>query len=467
MIKHLYRAVRPSIFDVAATPELAFAILLANLMSPRLWELSDTIRHRPAEDKMAALHDYVNSHFKHVLQQDIIESWGTFVLDEERERVGADIIDPALEVILASQEKRRELGLLPKEGDISDLISQGLFPAYFYSTIDEAAACRRLLGRRKHKPIGLTNCLDEAAIIGALLCLFVGDIPQNLCFFGSAYHYSTFLAAAPNSIWFNGKKDYFSQSDWRYHADNGTRDSGQGYFDTLLFVADRLITPSGHFLFADRVSTSPQPELESVAASLVDFFGVELRQMANLSNLADVRYRIESMPVTPAAAFVPEGAVATQARIRQLAVAHPNSIAAAALYCFRSFSVPDSHPYLKAACRSLDSHHSVPRVASIEEACARTASVAGTESIFEDRGRIAMPDEVLHYGTGTDRDKALLLYALLAEMTGSNAPKPQSLSIHFTDAASYVAGPGFLINAQTLTGVNAPDGAVLAQWGPA
>jgi len=58
------------------------------------------------------------------------------------------------------------------EGSVPlDLIRRRTFPAYIYSTIDEAPASRRLLQRREHKPLGLTCRLDEAAIFTALILI--------------------------------------------------------------------------------------------------------------------------------------------------------------------------------------------------------------------------------------------------------------------------------------------------------
>lgn len=52
-------------------------------------------------------------------------------------------------------------------------------------------------------------------------------------------------------------------------------------------------------------------------------------------------------------------------------------------------------------------------VTSCDDALKLVDNLRGTESIFGSRDRIAMPDETLYFGTGTDRDKAVLLFTLL------------------------------------------------------
>jgi hypothetical protein len=70
--RHLDRAVAPNLFDAAADPEVIFPLVLANLMSPRLWELRDQLSG--SADPIRALCDctirpiqqYVDHHFEHV-----------------------------------------------------------------------------------------------------------------------------------------------------------------------------------------------------------------------------------------------------------------------------------------------------------------------------------------------------------------------------------------------------------------
>lgn len=94
---------------------------------------------------------------------------------------------------------------------------------------------------------------------------------------------------------------------------------------------------------------------------------------------------------------------------------YPHSFYASALYAFRTLDVPDTEVYLRAAMRDYNTKQTAQRITSVSDALAVIANVEGKESIFGSRERIQMPDETLYFNTGTDRDKALLLYTLLRQ----------------------------------------------------
>ncbi len=54
------------------------------------------------------------------------------------------------------------------------------------------------------------------------------------------------------------------------------------------------------------------------------------------------------------------------------------------------------------------------------------------------RERISLPDEVLMLRTGSDRDKALLLYALIQHAPGLSPADKEAAEILFTDQDSLV-----------------------------
>jgi hypothetical protein len=464
MSNFLDRAVRPNILDVIGTPELVFTLVLANLMSSKTWDLAETVKHRETNDRMWELHRYVNSHFKHELPDDIIENWETLDLADEGQRVGTNVVDHLISVTLHAQSHVEQLGRLNERADIRPLISKGRFPAYFYATIDEAAACRRLLGKQKHKPMGVTNCLDEAALIAALLCVFEGGLPEGLCFLGSAYHYSTFLAAGSESVWFNGKKDFFTRDSWKETIETNSPEEAKAYFESMMYMTDTLITLSGHFDAKNRVSSIPEPELRSITSEIVDFFGKGFEQIQQFANLDDVHFAAPADTSLIADTFVSEDAKAMRARVWQLVETPSQAIAQNALYCYRDMLIPDAQPYLASACRSLSRLSARPSITSLNDAFSAIRSIAGTESIFSDRNRIAMPDEVLHYKTGSDRDKALLLYCLLS-IAGENVVSREHLCIKFARSTSYVSGKGFTFDINAGNLIEAPEEEVEFRWG--
>ncbi len=162
----LDRAVAPNLFDVVLDPDLAFTLVLANLMSPRLWSLRERVQ-QSAEPVVPQIRELIDHHFEHVPAARIVEMNGFFDLDVLDAQYGREAVEYARSTILKTIQWRVKRGTMKQDDFALDLFSQRRFPAYTYETIDEAWACRRLLQGRKHKPLGLTCCLDEAAIFAA------------------------------------------------------------------------------------------------------------------------------------------------------------------------------------------------------------------------------------------------------------------------------------------------------------
>ncbi|MGF1470546.1 MAG: hypothetical protein ACFB50_02245 [Rubrobacteraceae bacterium] len=456
------RAVRPNLFDVAAQPRLAFVLTLANLMSPRLWDMAEKVRHKPATDRMQALHDYVNGHFAHVLPWDVSEEWGVLELAEERERLGAAVVDDAISKITAMFDIREQMDLLPQHIDARPMIATGVFPAYFYATVDEAIACRRLMRRKKHKPLGRTSCMDEAAVIASLLCLFRGGISSEIAFLATDFHYSVIELDRDEPVWFNGKKDYFPRSVWQEFA-RRSPDRGQSYIDQFMYFVDRIIAPVGVFRVASNRADMPAREVSRLARGVCDFFGPELRQTAPFQQTQDTQIVAPAFRDRFPEAFSEEGADALRANVRRIAAEQPGGGCEAALYCYRSMEIPDPRPYLLAARRAVERTPDVGHIRTMAEARERVAAVTGTDSILDDRWRIATPDETLHYDTGSDRDRALLLFAYACRLAEGEAIE-NDLEIRFTESGSYVHDLDGWCDAMTGRSVPEPAGEPLASW---
>ena len=89
----------------------------------------------------------------------------------------------------------------------------------------------------------------------------------------------------------------------------------------------------------------------------------------------------------------------------------------------------------------------------------------GTESIFDDRDRIALPDETMRYRTGSDRDKALLLHVLLDRMDGWTPDGSTRWRTVLGTGSSIVEGPGLRIDASSLRPAEAGDAVPVAVLG--
>jgi hypothetical protein len=99
---------------------------------------------------------------------------------------------------------------------------------------------------------------------------------------------------------------------------------------------------------------------------------------------------------------------------------------------------------------------------SYQEVIALIRQIEGTESIFGDRDRIAMPDETLELGTGTDRDKALLAHVMLEHVARSQSHQDSILTI-WTSTDSYVCSNGLCFSLNQLSEVHRPTHDILWQ----
>ena len=86
-------------------------------------------------------------------------------------------------------------------------------------------------------------------------------------------------------------------------------------------------------------------------------------------------------------------------------------------------------------------------IKELRDALLIIAGITGQESIFGNRDRIMMPDEIIYFKTGSDRDKALLLYTLLQHSAINDTESIIGLSIN----DSYVVHQGKWIDLKNLS----------------
>src|SRR5262249_10958203 len=148
-----------------------------------------------------------------------------------------------------------------------------------YTTVDEAWASRRLLGRRKHKPLGLTCCLDEAALFTALLLTLPQGSVDDLAFLGSPTHYTVFARTGEGERWFYSKHEMQSPASWAGLVTGTYAGDFQLAFDDRLPDFDRIITPSGTWQFRSGETSIAGPRLAAVVSGLEGFFGFRPAQL--------------------------------------------------------------------------------------------------------------------------------------------------------------------------------------------
>lgn len=460
MAEALERAVAPNLFDALADPDLVRVLLAANLMSDRLWDLAG--RLEIAEDGAGLLEPQriqraIDRHFTHVTTERMAEMNGVLDLELEDRRLGGGVVAYAIHRIRSTTDLRIARGTLLPQNTLMELIERGRFPAYVYATIDEAWAERRLLDTRKHKPLGVTCCLDEVALFCALMLTRPDRDADDIAIAGSPAHYTAFVWSADGPWWFYGKNTLHHAAGWASHVASDHGGDAQQAFDGHLPNMDRYLDVHGHWTFADGMASLDAPRREAAVAHLDRFFGQRLRQVESGLSLP-----VRMTPPPDGVALLhdlghAEGAAEVRARVRA-AAGHDDALALRALYAYRTVDVPDPVLYLRAGLRGSRLRERAADITDLGGALAAVAAIPGTDSPFLDRDRIALPDEVLRFGTGTDRDRAILLHALLWKGPGDNA----GLRTVFTAQGSYLLADGRCIDAATGQDVAAPQGDPLA-----
>ena len=470
---HLDRAVAPNLFDAIVDPELVFSLVLANLMSPRLWDLRARVLASADAATPTALgmipqvQQTIDRHFEHVLPSQVAEMNGVLDLDVEAERLGIATVEYALAQIESAFTWRVKRGTLPKDALSLDLIKERKFPAYVYATIDEARANRRFLRGRKHKPLGLTCCLDEAAIFTALNLILPDGFVDDIVLIGSPAHYSVLTWTREGAWWFYSKHELHSPATWSQLIAEAYGGDAQMAFDDRLPRFDRIITTSGACTFAAGETSMSPPRLNDIVARIEAFLGfrpVQLdRALASPPHVvasSDLAATVDEITRAP-------GAGEVQTRLRRAAFEDAHPSAWGALHAFRSLDLPDLGAYLRAARRSSRISDLLGAVDTLDDALRCVASIGGSESIFEDRERIAMPDETVRFATGSDRDKALLLHVLVERSLAADDPVRKTLETLFTDTGSYVRSAQYCISTSRMAPVPQVEGQILhriADW---
>ena len=469
-------AARPALLEAAADPDLLMALVLADLMSPSLWEFRDGVErllanagqapaHAPSQDEqtrlvMEEIHAFMDKHLFHMSPLETGEIWGCLELAEERTRIGAAEVDYTIDLIRDALEERRGLGILTDQQDIVPLIEAGRFPDYEYSAIDVIRAHRRHLGHGKHKPLGVTCCADEA-VLAAALAWAAGHVRlENEVVIGSPTHYTTLVERHGHGYWFNGKHECHDAASWAQACAAGSGGDAQTAFEERVQGFDRVVTVLGAHRFHSNESTLCERRLECTDVWLRDFFGVELRQIAE-ARRRGVRFAPGPLEEADLRALdEAQDAASARRLVEEIASDHPDSAAALARYAFRDLGVERPQAYLEAAARGHLTRRRAAALTRLDDALAVVAGVAGQDSIFADLERISLPDEVLLFGTGSHRDKALLLYTLVRHAPFLSPAEKDGVELLFAEAGSVVLICGRAIDAATLREMDVTDGHV-------
>lgn len=408
---YLIKAVSPSLFSAALHPDLIIALIIANLMSPKLWELAGRIpsdnRANP-EVMMKRLHKFVNRNFYHPNPSEFCRIWGLYERETVTDPDELASSDRAMSVIRQGIELTRN-----RDADfVIGLLGNNTAPRYIYPTVDLILAYAPTLQELKPPVLGMTACLDECVLIASLALAAGLCKMEDIVFVGSPLHYTLYLFPDEGGYMFNAKREFFRRQDWIKQS-GGEPDASSRLFIEKLFVCDRIITPFGYCVFPDGPVTISPERMENVVKQISRFLSATPPELSQA--LAAVR---KAQATDLAGADRIDGlTVLSCSSIEAIVLAGKDNPAypllETALYVFRHPLVNEPELFKEAAMKGFRSYILSGTVLCPGDAREIVDGISGNESIYGGSLRIAMPDEVLAFNTASNEERKLLEETLL------------------------------------------------------
>lgn len=394
--------------EIFIFPELMFSLVLANILSPRLWRWRDLgwfdgIREMRPKKRLQRLRQHIMDNYTFNLD---LETWGLTNQERELKRF-APFLDPG--EIAASNalfgyhgdayyydiDIRRHFGL--------DKYSSDVIPYWKTETVEAMDAFRRKSGHA----VGAGECVSLAGLYAAAAFVVCGIPLESIYLMATPLHSQNFIDVdsgiltnnrrlVTRAMWSNGT--VISQQARRAleHERVTIVSHATGYIHLL--YPDATIAPSAYSHFSDRLNAFLAPPEEAADRRLV---------VPRLPDASRVAFRNDDEPLdlTPDMDYA-----AVAARLH--AIRETNRAAALAPYAGHELGETESGPFVKAALERSPVSKAALADADAQSAVARIAAL-GEESIYDGTSRLAQPDEVWNLGTGDGLEKCLLAANIL------------------------------------------------------
>jgi hypothetical protein len=437
-----------TVIELELFPELVQAQWLANMMSPSLWEWIATIpkrsgsptRRRVEGIKQNIIHNYSFTHMEN--EPGLCPCGVTTIRAEERR-----FADTALKRYMFERVKQTFLqGELTSLADllgVEDIreyyglsdYPRGAIPLWGNEVLEKMDAYRFITPDGK----GSGKC-ESLAVLYAAALIVVGKFPwQHVSVWFTPAHVMTYLMEGNGYL--SSNKRMFSPVSLRSENEHTA-------VVRSCLKNERVVRVQTTFgTIHDVLSTySIAPDaLRALYSHLTKYAASAAIDSLGSWPLLQGKHHVD-FSATPDFGGMERAAEVREA-VRRLAQNLAGSIFDLSRYAFRDLEVPYPEVYAYAARRrspkARDAAEGLGSVDKIVEFVQSGASI-GPESIFGSTERIAMPDEVLIFGRGDHRDRALLLYAMV---TALEAEMPEPLVV-FAREGSYVLHLGHVLHAQ-------------------
>ena len=381
--------------EIFVFPELMFSLVLANILSPRLWRWRELewfagIREMRPKKRLQRLRQHIMDNYTFNLD---LDTWGLTKQAVELKRF-APFLSP--EEISASNalfgyqgdayyydiDIRRHFGL--------DKYTSDTIPYWKTETIEAMDAFRHKDGHT----VGAGECVSLAGLYAAAAFVVCGLPLESIFLMATPLHSQNFLDVDEGIL--TNNRRLVTRTMWA----NGTVISQQARraleHERVTIVSHA--TGYIHLLY---------PEA-TIARGVYDAFSAKLRTfLTPPAEAPDQRLVVPRLPDAARVAFVPGGEplgltpemdyAEIAARLRALRAT--NRAAALAPYAGHELGETEAGPFVKAALERCP----VSKVATLEAIAALP-----NESIYDGTSRCASPDEVWNFGRGDGFEKCLL-----------------------------------------------------------
>ena len=389
--------------EIFVFPELMYALVLANILSPRLWawrnlEWFQGVREMRPKKRLQRLRQHIMDNYTFNLD---LDTWGLTRQAREMERF-ASFLSP--EEIASSNalfgyqgdayyydiDIRRHFGL--------DKYTSDTIPYWKTETIEAMDAFR-------HKPghsVGAGECVSLAGLYAAAAFAVCGLPLESIYLMATPLHSQNFIDVdsgiltnnrrlVTRAMWSNGTV-ISRQARRALEHERVTIVSHVSGFIHLLYP-EATIDPAAYSHFADRLKGFLVPPQDAADRNQVE---------PRLPDAERVHFLHEDTPL----GILPEmGREEIASRLDTLR--ESNRAAALAPYAGHELGKVEAGPFVKAALERSPVSRAALKDMPEKEVVARLAEMEN-ESIYDGPSRLAQPDEAWNFGRGDGLEKCLL-----------------------------------------------------------
>ena len=389
--------------EIFVFPELMYALVLANILSPRIWawrelEWFQGIREMRPKKRLQRLRQHIMDNYTFNLD---LDTWGLTRQTREMERF-ASFLSP--EEIASSNalfgyqgdayyydiDIRRHFGL--------DKYTSDTIPYWKTETVEAMDAFR-------HKPehtVGAGECVSLAGLYAAAVFVVCGLPLESIYLMATPLHSQNFIDVdsgiltnnrrlVTRAMWSNGTVISKQARRALEHERVTIVSHVSGYIHLL--YPEATIDPAAYSHFADRLKAFLVPPQDAADTNLVK---------PRLPETGRVRFIREDAPLE----ITPE-MEREEIASRLDALRNSNRAAALAPYAGHELGQVEAAPFIKAALERSPVSLAALKDKSEEEVVAILSAMAN-ESIYDGPSRLAQPDEAWNFGRGDGLEKCLL-----------------------------------------------------------